>query len=445
VSHNGDDANQLDGGEDPMMAEPREREAGRARARVAWADLRGRLATVTPAALGRVALTIVVLAVTIGMMVATWPALLPFVIGGLLAYTVLPVVNTLDRVMPRFAAAALSMLGIIAIVDAAIVAVVPPLVSAIIEVAGLIPSPSELDSAVEGALGDLPQESRDIIAPVLLALTTAVENGLSGVSGDLDGVIAAAFQAALNVAGAILGLLVLPTWLLTVMSGTGRVRTAVDRRLAGWLRADFWALVDLLDRAAGTYLRGFVVVALAIGALIWAALTASPAIGGPTFAGALAIAVFAGAVQLVPELGALLGFVPAFFIAVVSPERALVYVAVYVGARWLVGMFLGGRLLEDRLGVPRAILVPGVVVLSQVGPLALLLSAPILGFGSDLVRYAHGRLSEPPRPAGVLPGEPDTVAATAPPAVPAVYRRQATVGGLRSAPPRRAPTTTVTR
>jgi predicted PurR-regulated permease PerM len=249
VSHNGDDANQLDGGEDPMMAEPREREAGRARARVAWADLRGRLATVTPAALGRVALTIVVLAVTIGMMVATWPALLPFVIGGLLAYTVLPVVNTLDRVMPRFAAAALSMLGIVAIVVAAIVAVVPPLVSAIIEVAGLIPSPSELDSAVEGALGDLPQESRDIIAPVLLALTTAVENGLSGVSGDLDGVIAAAFQAALNVAGAILGLLVLPTWLLTVMSGTGRVRTAVDRRLAGWLRADFWALVDLLDRA----------------------------------------------------------------------------------------------------------------------------------------------------------------------------------------------------
>jgi hypothetical protein len=39
----------------------------------------------------------------------------------------------------------------------------------------------------------------------------------------------------------------------------------------------------------------------------------------------------------------------------------------------------------------------------------LLLSAPILAFGSDLVRYLHGRFSEPPRPAGILPGEPTPV------------------------------------
>jgi hypothetical protein len=53
-----------------------------------------------------------------------------------------------------------------------------------------------------------------------------------------------------------------------------------------------------------------------------------------------------------------------------------------------------------------AILVPGVVMVGQFGPFWLLLSAPIVAIAVDLVRYVHGRLSEPPRPAGVLPGEP---------------------------------------
>ena len=68
------------------------------------------------------------------------------------------------------------------------------------------------------------------------------------------------------------------------------------------------------------------------------------------------------------------------------------------------------------------------VVLGQIGFVLLLLSGPILSFGSDLVRYLHGRFSEPPRPAGMLPGEPvpaSVAAGTARSvAVPPVYRRR---------------------
>jgi predicted PurR-regulated permease PerM len=225
----------------------------------------------------------------------------------------------------------------------------------------------------------------------------------------------------------VLGLIVLPAWMLTVMTSNRRGRLLVDRRLAGWLRADFWAIVRLLDRAAGTYLRGFVVVAFVVGVFTWLGLRAATELGGPDFQGPLALAVFAGAVQVIPELGPLLGFIPSLLLLAYDPERALVYTAVYLGARFLGSGLVGGRLVEGRLGVHRAVLIPGVVVLSQVGPLALLLSAPILAFGSDLVRYLHGRLSEPPRPAGALPGEPTPAAAPAgrspaPAPVPVVYR-----------------------
>jgi hypothetical protein len=94
-----------------------------------------------------------------------------------------------------------------------------------------------------------------------------------------------------------------------------------------------------------------------------------------------------------------------------SPERAGAYLAIYVVARVLGSTILGSRLMSRNIGVHPAILVPGVVLIGQFGILWLLLSAPIVAIVVDLVRYIHGRLSEPPRPAGLLPHEPMPVPA----------------------------------
>ena len=106
------------------------------------------------------------------------------------------------------------------------------------------------------------------------------------------------------------------------MTGKQHGGRAVDRRLAGWLRPDFWAVVRMADRAAGTYLRGFVVVAALVGFLTFVGLTLSPRLGGPEFRGALALSTFAGALQVVPELGPLLGFFPALLLLAYDPQNA---------------------------------------------------------------------------------------------------------------------------
>src|SRR5688572_20224100 len=92
----------------------RQRSQAQVRARAAWSDLGSRLSTVTPAALGRAVLTVGVAGLMFGFAAATWPTLLPFVIGGLVAYAVLPVVDGLDRIMPRALAAAVTMLTAVA-------------------------------------------------------------------------------------------------------------------------------------------------------------------------------------------------------------------------------------------------------------------------------------------------------------------------------------------
>jgi predicted PurR-regulated permease PerM len=166
--------------------------------------------------------------------------------------------------------------------------------------------------------------------------------------------------------------------------------------------------------------------------LVYLGLTASSRLGGPAYPGALALSVFVGALQLVPEFGWFLGLIPVAALLLIDPERAAAYLAVYIAARWLSGLIVGRR-VESRLTVHPLVLIPGIVALSQFGILWLLLSAPILSFASDLIRYTHGRLSDPPKPAGVLPGVPlpAPTPTYAPAAVPAVYRRW-----------RRAPATT---
>ena len=384
---------------------PGARSSAAARAATEWATLRDRLRTTTPSAVGRAVLATVVLGIVAWAVAATWPAFLPFALGGLLAYAVLPVVDGLDRFLPRTIAAAVAMLAVLGTIAAVLVIVVPPLTNAVVELARALPPVDRLQVRIDELLAQLPDDARELVAPVVASLVLFGRNGLDALSGGLDEAVPAALQAALGVVGALLGLLVLPAWLLTVLGSKRRAVVAVDRRLAGWLRPDAWAIIRLLDRSAGTYLRGFVVTAAVVGFLVWLGLTLSPRVGGPTYPGALAVGVLAGAVQVIPEVGPILGFLPALLILAVDPNRALGYVVVYVAARWLGSTLVGTRFGDQRVAVHPAILVPGIIILSQFGLLWLFMSAPILSFLSDLVRYIHGRLSDPPRPAGVLPRE----------------------------------------
>jgi predicted PurR-regulated permease PerM len=378
-----------------------------ANAAAEWTKLGDRLRTVTPQTLSRAMLTVAVGAGALALTVATWPAALPFIVGGILAYELLPIVDTLDRVMPRALAALVAVLATVALVVGVLVLVLPPLALASVRFAAGLPTPPQIDAALtdlQNQLGALPEGSAAIVAPTLGALASAVRDILANASGNVDDLVRGVVNALLNALGALLGLIVLPTWMLTMMTEKRRARSVVDRRVAPWLRDDLWAIVSIADRAAGAYLRGYVIVAALIGVLVYLGAELSPRIGGPTFQEPAILAVLAGATQVIPVIGAILGLVPALLILPIDPNRAIVYVAIFLAARLLGGSLLGARLMERRLGVHPAILVPGVVMIGQFGLLWLLLSAPIVSMVVNVVRYLHGRLSEPPRPAGVLPG-----------------------------------------
>ncbi|HET9346959.1 MAG TPA: AI-2E family transporter [Candidatus Limnocylindrales bacterium] len=394
-----------------------------------WAALLDRVRTITPQAVGRTALAVAAVGGTLWLAAATWPSLLPFVVGGLIAYQLLPLVDWLDRVMPRFLAASISVLAAVAVVIGALIIVVPPLAGAFVRFAVDLPSSADIDAALarlQEQLGALPEGSAGVVVPVLTTLASTVRDVFAGAGSGLDDVVRAVIAGLLNALGALLGLIVLPTWMLMLMSQKQRARLAIDTRITPGLRPDLWAVVAIVDRAAGAYLRGYIVTGFLVGLVAYILTILSPRIGGPTFSEPLAVATFAGATQVVPIVGPILGLLPALLILPISPERAVIYLVVYFVARYVGGSLLGSRLMGRRLGVHPAILVPAVVMIGQFGVLWLLLSAPIVAIAADLVRYVHGRLSEPAKPAGVLPRTEEAAVAGAPSAtgaaVPSVYR-----------------------
>src|SRR5262249_51490558 len=145
-------------------------------ARRRWAVLRDRLETVTPESVGRLVLALSVISLSLGLAIASWPALAPFVAGVVIAYAVLPLANRLDRFMPRVLAALPAELVAVGILVPGAVAIVPPLVNGVIQVAEQLPTQQQVQGqldAFEASLGGLQEPIRGI---VLSVTTEAVAN-----------------------------------------------------------------------------------------------------------------------------------------------------------------------------------------------------------------------------------------------------------------------------
>ena len=404
-----------------------------ARSRAEWASLRRRLETVTPATLARAGLTVGAGLVVLAVAAGTWPALMPFLVGAVIAYSVLPLVNRLDTILPRGLAALVSVLAVVGLLVAIVAIVLPPLVASVGQLATTLPGREDVDRALADAetwLGGQPLGD-DVLAPALTSIVLRIRETMQSASGGLDEAAVGVAAGLASALGAALGLIILPTWMLTVISDQRRGQAVLNRRLAPWLRADFWAVVRIADRIASTYIRGFLVVGVVVGVLTYLGVRlvrggGRAGLPGATCAGGLRRGDAAGpGDRAVPR-------VPARAVAAAGRARSAppsTWASTWPRAGSGAGM-VGGRLLERRLGVHPALLIPSIVILTQFGWIWLFIAAPVVSMAVNTVRYLHGRLSEPPRPAGVLPWDPvpRTAAASARGRaaagahVPAVYR-----------------------
>jgi predicted PurR-regulated permease PerM len=357
---------------------------------------------------------------------------MPFVVGAVLAYAVLPVANRLDRFMPRWLAALFAELIAVALLVGVALVVVPPLIRGIVLVAGRLPAPGDLQTgmaSIQQQVGELPEPVRSIASSLLASVTANLRGTLQGVESQIGAVVTSQILGIFGTLSNVLGLLVIPAWILTMVSDQQTIKQRALRLFPESIRPDTYAIVRIFDRVAGTFLRVRVLLAVTTAFLIWAGLTIANELGVGNYNYAMAAAVLLGVLQLIPELGFFLGFFPILLtLGIGGPETAAVATLVYVLSAKVASRLVETRVSRGVLDVHPGLLIPAIVVLSQFGLVWLFAAAPFVAIVRDLVRYANARLADPPGPAGVIPGErPKGVrtAGLAPRSVPAVYRAPA--------------------
>ncbi len=367
------------------------------------------LLSTTPRQLARGVLVFAALAVIVWVTASAWSQLLPFQLGLVLAYITLPVVNWLDRFMPRWVAASVMVLVEFATLVGIVALVIPPLVTEVSQLLDALPDVSQVQVwmfSLRTLLQTLPPPIQELVRTGAEQLSTSLRNNaLTYVQGALY-VALLTVVGLFSTLGFLIGFLGIPTWLVSVMSDNQAGMRAANRVVPRSVQPDFWAIVRILDRTFSAFVRGQLLYSVITGFAIYGGYVLLDDLGLSAGQFRLVLAIIAGIAQLIPTVGPLLGVIPAVAVgAAESPSAALAILAMYVGVQLLLSTFVASHVTQGYVDMHPAIFVIVLVLLSQFGFLWVLIAAPLSIVLRDLFRYVYGRLSDPPAPAGVAPGE----------------------------------------
>lgn len=382
-------------------------------ARQAWQRLGARLRSLTPSQLVRMGLALGMLILLLWLALSTWPALAPFVVGAVVAYALLPVVNWLDRFLPRTVAILLTLGAVLAGLAFFFLELVPLLSLQLNFIYSNLPTPEEmqemaarlnafvqtLPTPIQGTIYDIIDVAAETAQTRLdLVIRQTVSLGLGGI------------LSLVNTIGFVLGFLVIPAWLLDVLRDHQVGLRAINRNVPPPIRRDFWAVIRLIDRPFRAFFEGQVILAIAAGVGIYLGALVLEALGWEEFRYKAVVAVLVGLFQLIPFLGPIIAAVALFMLALVrGVDTAVAVVLLHIVVQWLVNSFVAPRVERRYIDIHPAVLVMVIVALSEFGWIWVLAAAPIAAVGRDVFRYVYGRFSDPPLPAGVLPGRPPQI------------------------------------
>jgi predicted PurR-regulated permease PerM len=293
--------------------------------------------------------------------------------------------------------------------------VIPPLIA---QIADLIRSLPDI-ATIQREANRLLEEYEQLLASLPPAVQSEVQNAIASAASEGLSTLRANFVnylqsigqflvnsvlSVVNTVTFLLGFFLIPFWLFYVLMDQRAGRDYLDRMIHPRLRADFWAMITIIDHDLSGYLRGQLILGTSVGLAAWIGLTALN-MAGMKIPYTVLLAVVAGITELVPVIGPIIGAIPAILLGLAdSPTTALAVTILYIAIQQLENHILVPRIIGESVGVHPAILMVVLVVCSQVfGLLGAILSAPLSAMARDLFLYLYGRLSDPPSPAGVLP------------------------------------------
>ncbi|NIV28695.1 MAG: AI-2E family transporter, partial [Anaerolineae bacterium] len=331
-------------------------------------------------------------ALVVALLWAARPVLVPFVLGLVLAYLLLPLVHWLERHMParlrawrvaRPLSIILTYLLFLLIIAGIVAFILPVMAEQVGTFIQRVPQYYE-------QLGDLVQDVRewyelsipeDWKTTVEENLSEIAQEALGAVQENLFGVI----RSVLGSLNFLIGLIIIPFWLFYILQDENQVKEGILEALHPELRADVQSLATLVDHVLSAYVRGQLLLCLFVGVLATIAMF----IIGVPFAPVLGL--IAGIFEVLPNIGPYLGAIPAILVALATNP---------VSAIWVAAAFFAIQLIENLVLVPRISgksvkLHPALVMMVLVigGQLAgfwgMLIAVPVTAVVRDVFLYLY--------------------------------------------------------
>lgn len=326
-------------------------------------------------------------------------ALPVFVIGLALAFVLDPVVTFLERhEVPRWSGVLVSYAAVAVVIWALAAFALPPFARQSRDFIARLP---ELGAAV----GDLQRgidewyRSLPLPADMRASLDAAIGRAEAAFGEAIRGFLGPAVGTLVRTIGFLIGLVVVPIWLFFVLKDRERLPQAVARALPPGWRADALNVLALLARVGGRWVRGQLLLGVAIFLATVVGLTALNLAGFREFgAFTLVLALIAGVLEWFPIIGPIVAAIPAILIGItISPAAAIAAVILYTAIQQLENNLLVPKILGDAVELHPAVLIVALVVggaLFGIG--GAILAAPVVAAGRDLYRYTFQRLADEP-------------------------------------------------
>lgn len=278
----------------------------------------------------------VVAVVLLLLLYALGNVMLPFLVGGAMAYFLDPVADRLERMgLSRTAATAAIALGAALIVVLAVLAIIPTLIN---QAVALVNAAPEISKRMQGfVLEKFPQ---------LADSTSTLRQALSDIGATVQSkggeLVNAVFSSALSVVSAVVFLLVVPVVAFYLLLDWDQMIERVDSLLPRDHAPVIRRLAQEIDAVLAGFVRGQVSVCLLLGLYYSVALM----LAGLQFG--LVVGAIAGTITFIPYVGALVGGVLAIGLALFQFWGDWVSIGI-VGAIFAAGQFIEGNILTPKL------------------------------------------------------------------------------------------------
>ncbi len=271
--------------------------------------------------------------------------ILPFAVGLVLAYLLMPFVSWLERSLPRKGqwpgakrvfAITVAFIIMVALIGGFSYFLVTAVIDASVQLLESAPnilsrSIYQVQEWLEGLRQQLPPEIRQEVDRALLDAGAALGHSLRQA-------LMGGISAAPRTLGTIIGFAALPFFLFYIMKDSEKLRGSISSVFTPAISAHAQNVVVIVENVLGRYIRAQVMLGLIVAYFSFVGLVILRVPFAPV------LAILAGVTELIPTLGPWIGGgIAAIVTLAVAPEKTL----------WVIVVFLVVQLLENNFLVPR--------------------------------------------------------------------------------------------